>query len=79
MTAASRDGSGRWPGFKRGGYDFNYVHSVITNAAATRAYLSYWDLGTVILDVTNPAAPRYLGRTGAAGDPEGDAHSPLSP
>jgi len=39
------------------------VHSVITNAAATRAYLSYWNLGTVILDVSDPAQPRYLGRT----------------
>src|SRR5215211_826595 len=39
------------------------VHSVITNAAATRAYLSYWDLGTVILDISDPTHPRYLGRT----------------
>jgi hypothetical protein len=51
----------------------NYlVHSVITNAAATRAYLSYWDLGTVILDISNPARPRYLGRTNP---PQGNAHS----
>ena len=42
------------------------VHSVRANDAGTRAYLSYWDLGTVILDTTNPAAPRYLGRTPAA-------------
>ena len=52
----------------------NFVHSVMTNPAATRAYLSYWDLGTVILDITRPEAPRYLGRT-RTGDPEGDAHS----
>jgi hypothetical protein len=51
----------------------NYlVHSVITNAAATRAYLSYWDLGTVILDISSPAQPRYLGRTRP---PQGNAHS----
>ena len=48
------------------------VHSVITNPAATRAYLSYWDLGTVILDISNPAKPRYLGRTRP---PQGNAHS----
>jgi hypothetical protein len=48
------------------------VHSVITNAAATRAYLSYWDLGTVILDISSPARPRYLGRTKP---PQGNAHS----
>jgi hypothetical protein len=39
------------------------VHSVITDAGATRAYLSHWDLGTVILDISDPARPRYLGRT----------------
>ena len=37
-----------------------YVHSVITNRAATRAYLSYWEFGTVILDISNPAAPRHV-------------------
>ena len=47
------------------------VHSVRSNAAGTRAYLSYWDLGTVILDTTDPAAPRYLGRTPAVAN----AHS----
>ena len=50
----------------------HFVHSVITNAAATRAYLSYWSLGTVILDITNPAKPRYLGRTARG---QGNAHS----
>lgn len=48
------------------------VHSVITNAAATRAYLSYWDLGTVILDISKPTQPRYLGRTEP---PQRHAHS----
>jgi hypothetical protein len=48
------------------------VHSVITNAAATRAYLSYWRLGTVILDISVPSRPRYLGRTATG---QGNAHS----
>ncbi len=48
----------------------NYVHSVITNRAATRAYLSYWDLGTVILDIRDPTRPRYLGRASGS-----NAHS----
>jgi hypothetical protein len=42
-----------------------FVHSVITNEQATRAYPSYWNLGTVILDISNPAHPVYLGRTNA--------------
>jgi hypothetical protein len=53
----------------------NLVHSVITNAAGTLAFLSYWDLGTVILDVRNPARPRYLGRTSFEPGELGNAHS----
>lgn len=34
------------------------MHSVVTNEQATRAYLSYWDLGTAMLDISNPAARR---------------------
>jgi hypothetical protein len=45
---------------------------VITNAAATRAYLSYWRLGTVILDISDPTKPSYLGRTETG---QGSAHS----
>jgi hypothetical protein len=39
-----------------------FVHSVITNPSATRAYLSYWEFGTVILDISNPALPIFLSR-----------------
>ena len=51
----------------------NFTHSVIT--AGVRAYVSYWDLGTVILDVRNPARPRFLGRTKFRTNEEGNAHS----
>jgi hypothetical protein len=45
-------------GIKPNGNQF--VHSVITNAAATRAYLSYWEYGTVILDISDPSRPQYV-------------------
>ena len=61
-----------WEG--RGHFSANLAHSVITNPTATKAYLSYWDLGTVILDIRDPSKPRYLGRTTATED-EGNAHS----
>ena len=48
------------------------VHSVITNPAATRAYLSYWNFGTAILDISDPAHPGYLGRTPPG---QGNVHS----
>lgn len=41
----------------------HFTHSVMVDERLSRAYLSYWDLGTVILDVADPAHPRYLGRT----------------
>ena len=64
------------PNRGRGVYPANLVHSVITDDAAKRAYLSNWDLGTVILDISNPSRPRYLGRTRLqASEPQGDAHS----
>jgi hypothetical protein len=65
---------GSWiaPAALRRGKQSVFVHSVRVNAAATRAYVSYWDLGTVILDVSDPAHPRYLGRTT---DTQGAAHS----
>lgn len=65
---------GSWiaPSSLRGSKQGVFVHSVRVNAAATRAYLSYWNLGTVILDISKPTQPRYLGRTH---DPQGSAHS----
>jgi hypothetical protein len=67
-----RVGSWKAPPLLRGDGNGVFVHSVITNRRATRAYVSYWNLGTVILDISNPARPRYLGRTD---DPQGAAHS----
>lgn len=57
----------------------NFTHSVRVDERLTRAYLSYWDLGTVILDISDATHPRYLGRTtpeqgathSAAVDPSG--------
>jgi hypothetical protein len=65
---------GAWapPDSLRNGRGSVFAHSVRVNARGTRAYVSYWNLGTVILDITKPASPRYLGRTT---DPQGAAHS----
>ncbi len=51
----------------------HYVHSVRVDG--DRALLSYWDLGTVLLDVSDRSAPRYLGRTTFEPGQEGNAHS----
>lgn len=58
---------------ENGVFRANFVHSVIVDKK--RAYLSYWDLGTVILDIWDPANPAFLGHTEYAAHEEGNAHS----
>lgn len=38
------------------------LHSVSANEKGTRAYLSYWDAGMIMLDISVPEAPTFLGR-----------------
>ncbi|NJP36889.1 LVIVD repeat-containing protein [Alkalicoccus luteus] len=52
-----------------------FNHSVITDNNGQYAYVSMWDLGTVIFDIRNPEEPEYLGRTEYADDQKGAAHS----
>jgi hypothetical protein len=52
-----------------------FNHSVITDNNGQYAYVSMWDLGTVILDIRNPEDPQYVGRTDFADDQKGAAHS----
>lgn len=58
-----------------GCFPFNFAHGATIDAAGTRAFVSSFDLGTVILDIANPARPKFLGRTPFAANVEGDAHS----
>jgi hypothetical protein len=52
-----------------------YAHSARASADGMRAYVSYWDAGVLVFDLTDPAAPRLLGRTTFPPDAEGNAHS----
>lgn len=51
----------------------NFVHSV--QQERTTLYVSYWDLGTVMLDMTDPADPQFLARTEVEADEAGNSHS----
>lgn len=52
-----------------------FNHSVITDNNGQYAYVSMWDLGTVIFDIRDPKNPVYLGRTEFASNKKGAAHS----
>ncbi|MCF6409665.1 LVIVD repeat-containing protein [Pseudalkalibacillus salsuginis] len=52
-----------------------FLHSVIVDQAGNYAYLSYWDFGTVILDIRDPENPEFVGRTKFERHVQGAAHS----
>lgn len=59
----------------RGGVPQAFLHSVALSADGRTAYLSYWDLGVIILDVTDPTTARWLGRFVEPARAEGNTHS----
>jgi hypothetical protein len=61
--------------FCRGAVPQAFLHSVTLSADGRTAYLSYWDLGVILLDVSEPNAPRWLGRFAEPPAAEGNTHS----
>jgi hypothetical protein len=59
----------------RGSVPDAYLHSIALSPDGNTAYLSYWDLGVLILDVTEPSAPRQLGWFMEPRSDEGNTHS----
>lgn len=45
----------------RGSSAFCYTHDIWVDDEATTAYLSFWDAGLVLLDITDPADPTFAG------------------
>jgi hypothetical protein len=64
-----------YQGVRRGNDARTLLHSARASADGRLAYLSYWDAGVLLLDIRDPAQPRYLGRTTFSPDQEGNAHS----
>jgi hypothetical protein len=52
-----------------------FNHSTMADVNGKTAYLSFWDLGTIVLDIRNPENPTYLGRTKFSSNQQGSAHS----
>ncbi|MDP5277064.1 hypothetical protein Q5Y73_23480 [Chengkuizengella sp. 2205SS18-9] len=52
-----------------------FNHSTMVDETGKYAYISMWDLGTLIFDIQDPENPTYLGRTDFAAHQQGSAHS----
>ncbi len=60
---------------RQGGDARTLLHSPRANVDGTRAYLSYWDAGFIMLDISDPSNPTLLGLTSYPAGVEGNAHS----
>ncbi len=66
------------PSICRGASPFVNCHDVWANQQGTIAYLSYWDLGLILLDISDPANPTFIGRgiePATLGSDEGNLHN----
>jgi len=63
------------PFFGQGSFGASFDHSARASADGMKAYVSYWDLGVVTLDISDVTNPRFVTRTRYAADDDGDAHS----
>ena len=62
--------------FRGLGYGTEHLaHSARATDEGMTAYVSYWDAGVLKFDISDPAAPVLLGRTGYPLEAEGNAHS----
>jgi hypothetical protein len=53
-------------------------HSASANEEGNRAYVSYWDAGMIILDISEPSRPLLLGRAEEPATEEGNLHSAIA-
>ena len=52
-----------------------HAHSVSLSSVGLAAWLSHWDAGTILLDLVDPARPKFVGAVGFIPDGEGNRHS----
>lgn len=55
--------------------DSNYGHGAEPSDDGKLVFVSYWDSGFIVLDLTNPVQPVFRGRTVYPANADGDAHS----
>jgi hypothetical protein len=63
------------PALCRGHFAAVFAHSATPSGNGRTAYVAYWDAGGIVLDISNPAAIGFVGRTPYPAGSEGDTHS----
>ena len=59
----------------RGDFPAIFAHSTKPSSDGMKAYVAYWDLGAVVLDISDPYDVTYVGRTVYPLTSDGDTHS----
>lgn len=72
---AGANGFSPGPFYGIGSFGSMFDHSARASSDGTKAYVSYWDLGVLTLDITDVTHPELLTRTRYEPDADGDAHS----
>jgi hypothetical protein len=63
------------PFYGQGSFGASFGHSARASSDGMEAFVSYWDLGVVTLDISDVTNPTLVSRTTFAADADGDAHS----
>ncbi|HET8526246.1 MAG TPA: hypothetical protein VFM81_06360 [Actinomycetota bacterium] len=72
---AGQEGLSRGPFFGQGSFGASFAHSARASANGMQAFVSYWDLGVVTLDISDVTDPTFVSHTTYQADADGDAHS----
>ena len=72
---AAAEGFSPGPYYGQGQFSSMFDHSARASADGTQAFVSYWDLGVVTLDITDVTNPTLVSRTQYSSDVDGDTHS----
>ena len=63
------------PFYGLGSFGASFDHSARASADGTKAYVSYWDLGVLTLDISDVTNPTLVGQTHYPVGADGDGHS----
>lgn len=72
---AAKEGLSPGTFFGQGNFAAMFGHSARASADGRTAYVSYWDLGVVALDISDPTEPTFVRHMVFPADAEGNAHS----